>query len=75
MIFGLNKLRNVDVIFFIIIAALIVIAIAIYFLIPVFNHKQYQEQRDNLRKREAAFKASTSAKKEEVHESAVEEKE
>ncbi len=51
----LNELPLTDIILFIVLAAIIVIAIAIYFLIPVFNKKQYQEQRDNLRKREAAF--------------------
>lgn len=54
----LNSLSSVDTAFFIICAVIIVLIIAIYFLIPVFNKKLYQEQRDNLHKREAAFKSN-----------------
>ena len=54
----LNKLGSVDVGFFVGCAVAIVLIVAIYFLIPVFNKKQYQEQRDNLKKREEAFKTS-----------------
>ena len=32
--------------------------IAVYFLTPVFRKSQYEERRENLRKREAAFKSS-----------------
>lgn len=55
---ALNDLKTTDIIFFIALAAIIVIAIAVYFLIPVFNKKQYKEQRDNLRKREVVFKSN-----------------
>ena len=53
-----NKLGSVDIIFFVVLAALIGLAIGIYFLIPVFNKKQYREQRENLKKREVAFKTN-----------------
>ena len=52
-----NTLPRVDQVFFIVIGAIIAICILIYFLIPVINKKQYQEMRDNLNKREVAFKA------------------
>ena len=55
---ALNPLSGTDTAFFIILAVIVVAIVAIYFLIPVFNKKQYQEQRDNLKKREAAFKAN-----------------
>ena len=51
------RINPVDVVFFIVIGALIAISIAIYFLIPVINKKQYREMRDNLNKREIAFNA------------------
>ena len=53
---ALNKIGKVDQAFFIICAVIVVLIVAIYFLIPVFNKKLYKEQRDNLHKREAAFK-------------------
>ena len=55
---ALNTLTSTDRVFFIILALIVVIIIAIYFLIPVFNKKQYQEQRENLKKREEAFKTN-----------------
>lgn len=58
----LNKLGSVDIGFFVACAAIIVLIVAVYFLIPVFNKKQYQEQRDNLKKREDAFKSNQSAR-------------
>ena len=54
---ALNDLRPVDVTFFIVIGALVALCIAIYFLIPVINRKQYKEMRDNLKRREVAFNA------------------
>lgn len=53
----LNALKNVDITFFLICGAIVVVCIAIYFLIPVFKKSQYEERRENLRKREAAFKS------------------
>ena len=64
--FLLNKLGKVDIIFFVSIAAIIVLIVAVYFLIPVFNKKQYAEQRENLRKREKSFKANLNIKEEPV---------
>lgn len=54
----LNGLKAVDFGFFIGCAVVIGLIIAVYFLIPVFNKKQYAEQRENLKKREAAFNAN-----------------
>ncbi len=53
----LNSLGSVDIGFFVGCAVAIVLVVAIYFLIPVFNKKQYREQRENLKKREEAFKS------------------
>lgn len=55
---ALNKLSEVDQAFFIVCAVIIALIVAVYFLIPVFNKKLYREQRDNLHKREAAFKSN-----------------
>lgn len=55
----LNPLGPVDIGFFVACAVIVVLIIAVYFLIPVFNKKQYQEQRENLKKREEAFKSNT----------------
>ena len=55
---ALNSLGAVDIAFFVACAVIIVACIAVYFLIPIFNKKQYQEMRDNLNKREVAFKAN-----------------
>ena len=57
----LNRLGTVDIIFFVVCAVIIVACVAVYFLIPVINKKQYQEMRDNLSKREVAFKANAKA--------------
>lgn len=54
----LNGLKSVDIGFFIGCGVVIALIIAVYYLIPVFNKKQYEEQRENLRKREAAFRAN-----------------
>lgn len=55
---ALNKLKDVDIAFFIVCAAIVVLIVAVYFLIPVFNKKFYREQRENLHKREASFKSN-----------------
>ncbi len=54
----LNPLKSTDIIFFIVLAAIVVLCVIVYFLIPVFNKKQYREQRENLKKREVAFKSN-----------------
>lgn len=55
---ALNSLSSTDIVFFIVLAVIIVICIGVYFLIPVINKKQYRELRENLKKREAAFKSN-----------------
>ena len=55
---ALNSLSSTDIWFFVLCGVVIALIVGVYFLIPVLNKKQYQEQRDNLRKREAAFKAN-----------------
>lgn len=55
---ALNPLKSTDIIFFIVLAAIVALCIGVYFLIPVINKKQYKELRDNLQKREAAFKSN-----------------
>ena len=55
---ALNPLNKTDIIFFVVIAAIIVLCIGVYFLIPVINQKQYKEMRENLKKREVAFKSN-----------------
>lgn len=56
--FLLNKISKIDRNFFLIILGIIVLCVAIYFLIPVINRKQYKTQRENLQKREEVFKAN-----------------
>lgn len=62
----LNALGTVDKTFFLICLGIIVVIVAVYFLIPVFNKSQYEERRNNLRKREAAFKNSDADTREKV---------
>lgn len=59
---ALNTLGNVDIVFFIICAVIIAAIVGVYFLIPVLNKKQYEEQRANLKKREEAFKVNQKKK-------------
>lgn len=56
--FLLNPLPKVDIWFFAIIAAVIIGLVIYYFLIPVIHRKEYQAQRENLKKREKVFKAN-----------------
>ena len=55
---ALNPLGSTDIWFFVLCGVIVAAIVGIYFLIPLFNKKQYQEQRENLKKREAAFKAN-----------------
>ena len=57
---AINSLKTTDIVFFIVLAVIVAVCVAFYFLIPVFNKKQYQEQRENLKKREKTFKANAS---------------
>lgn len=54
----LNALGRVDRTFFIICGVIVVVLVAIYFLMPVINRKQYEQARENLKKREASFKGN-----------------
>ena len=62
----LNPISATDLWFFILCGVIVAVIIAVYFLIPVFNKKQYQEMRDNLHKREVAFKANIKASSDSV---------
>ena len=54
----LFQLKKPDLIFFILIVVIIAVAVLIYFLIPIIKRKTYAEARENLKKREATFKAN-----------------
>ena len=54
----LFSLGKVDTIFLFVIIGVILVGVGIYFLIPILNRKQYQQMRENLAKREAAFKST-----------------
>lgn len=56
LLFAGSGIKTVDVVFFVICGVIAALMVAYYFLIPVINKKQYQEQRENLRKREESFK-------------------
>ncbi len=56
--FLLNPLPKVDIWFFIILAVIILGLVVYYFLIPVIHRKEYEAQRENLKKREKVFKAN-----------------
>lgn len=56
----LNALGKVDRTFFLVCLIGIGLIVLVYFLIPVINRKQYQEARENLKKREAAFKGNVT---------------
>ena len=58
---ALNSLTTTDLIFFIMLGVILALVVGVYFLIPVINKKQYQEQRENLKKREEAFHANANA--------------
>ncbi len=55
---ALNPLNSTDIVFFIVLAVLVALCIVFYFLVPILNKAQYQEMRDNLKKREDAFKSN-----------------
>ncbi|MBP5231068.1 MAG: hypothetical protein ILO68_04995 [Clostridia bacterium] len=57
----LNSIGKVDLTFLLIVIGAIVLAVAFYFLIPLFRRKQYKEARENLKKREEAFRAATGS--------------
>lgn len=55
---ALNPLKPTDIIFFVVLAVIVALCIVFYLLIPVINKKQYREMRDNLHKREVAFRSN-----------------
>ena len=52
----ISDLKQPDIIFFVSLIVIAVVCVAIYFLIPVFNKKVYEERRANLKKREETFR-------------------
>ena len=54
----LFKLTKPDLTFFIAIVAIIAVFVLIYLLTPVIKRKQFEEARQNLRKREETFRAN-----------------
>lgn len=56
----LNAIGTVDTTFFLVCLFIILAAVAVYFLMPLFRKSQYKERRESLRQREAAFKKSRS---------------
>ena len=62
--FLLNTLGGVDIAFLIIAIVAIALIVGFYFLIPVINKKQYELQRENLKKREEVFKENLRLKQE-----------
>ena len=54
----LNRLGKVDLIFFISVGVALLIAVLVYFLYPLIFAKKFKQQREDLRRREAAFKAN-----------------
>ena len=63
---ALNDLPTTDVVMFVVLGLIVAAIVAVYFLMPVINKKQYQEMRDNLAKREIAFKTNATSNEEEV---------
>ncbi len=62
--FLLNTLGTTDIVFLIIALVSIALIVGIYFLIPVINRKQYEQQRENLKMREEVFKENLRLKQE-----------
>jgi len=51
----LNQIGKVDQAFIWIVVGAVLLGVAFYFLIPLFNRKRYAEARENLKRREAAL--------------------
>ena len=51
-------IKSVDIIFFVILLAIILLCVGIYFLIPVLNKKRYAQARADLERRENAYYAN-----------------
>lgn len=70
LIFKPNDLKQTDIIFFVICVLVVVLSVSLYFLMPLFKHKEYEERRKNLRQREEAFYASKRASLQSAEENA-----
>lgn len=68
--FLLNSLKSADIVFFIMLVVIVAACVGVYFLIPVIKRKQFDEQKENLRKREEAF----NKKRQEIASEAKEQK-
>lgn len=53
-----------DILFLIIVLVIIGVCVALYFIMPILNHKKYEQQRAELKKREEIFLANQKAKEE-----------
>lgn len=51
-----------DWLFLIIVCVVIAICVGLYFIVPILNHKKYEQQRADLKKREETFKANQKAR-------------
>ena len=56
--FLLNSLKTPDIVFFVMLGVIVLVCVAIYFLIPIVKKKEFEERRENLKKREAVFRAN-----------------
>ena len=65
MMFLLNALKTPDIVFFVLMGVVVAIGIAVYFLIPIVKHKEFEERRENLKKREEVFRANLKSLKSE----------
>jgi len=54
-VFKMNDLKTVDAVFFILIIAIIALSVVVYFLLPVFNKKKYEQARAQLSEREKIY--------------------
>ena len=54
----LFKLTKADKEFFLVLGIIAGVFLAVYLLMPIIKRKQYQEARENLKKREKTFKAN-----------------
>ena len=54
----LFTLTKPDLTFFILLIVIIAACVLVYFLTPIIKRKQFEEARENLRKREETFRAN-----------------
>lgn len=51
-----------DWLFLIIVCVVIAVCVGLYFIVPILNHKKYEQQRADLKKRGETFKANQKAR-------------